>query len=128
MKSCNQTQCFCSKRGEKSYKKVHVTLYEDLSQNNLPKRLSLRASVWQMWYYGAAIGFPIQDHMTSPHLFKGQKSILQKALMNTIPLMQVSCLSLSLLYLFTNLAAIVNVKLLKIFQQNWLWLLCNTFT
>lgn len=71
-----------------------------------------------MWHYGPAFGFPIQDYITILYLFKGRKppkeSINEDYSVNT-DFMHVL---LRLLYLFIYLEATVNVKLLRIYEQN----------
>lgn len=72
-----------------------------------------------MWYYGPAFGFPIQDYITILYLFKGRKppkEIINEDYSVNTGFMHVL---LRLLYLFINFGATVNVKLLRIYEQNW---------
>lgn len=73
-----------------------------------------------MWLYGPVFDFPIQDHITILHLFKEGKTNLNKGI-NKDYSVKIGFMHflLGLLYLFINLDAIVNAKLLKRYIQNW---------
>lgn len=78
-----------------------------------------RAFAWQA-VDEPAFHLPNQDHITSP-IYSERKSQLKKESINkyTVKTGFMHVL-VRLFYLFTNLAAIVIVKLLKIYKQIWL--------